>query len=114
LHYNNILVDDEFNITGIIDWSDAQIVPIECFLITPEFVTFPGLSMEENAPIVAFREMFAAALRTKELGTTGKNDSEEAREGERLFMADLLGTPLWEIVYRCTYSYTGERFRMRG
>jgi hypothetical protein len=105
LHYKNILVDDEFNITGIIDWSDAQTVPIERFLITPEFVTFPGLSAEENAPIIAFRDMFAAALRKKEAEATEKSDDEGKRDGERLFMADLLGTPLWEIVYRCTYSY---------
>ena len=68
LHYNNILIDDDFNITGIIDWSDSQTVPLEQFLTSPEFATFPGLSVEENAPIVAFRENFAASLRKRERG----------------------------------------------
>src|SRR5437588_10776973 len=57
-HYGNMLVDDDFNITGIIDWSDAQTVPLERFIISPEFVTFPGLSAEQNATIIAFREKF--------------------------------------------------------
>jgi hypothetical protein len=65
----NILVDDDFNITGIIDWSDAQTVPLECSMISPEFVTFPGLPPEKNATIVAFREKFGAALRMREVGT---------------------------------------------
>ncbi len=98
LHYGNILVDDDYNITGIIDWSDAQTVPLERFMINPEFVTFPGLSDEQNAPSIAFRERLAAVLRAKELA---------AREiaGGPPLMADMLGTPRWEMVYRCTYSY---------
>jgi hypothetical protein len=43
LHYNNILVDEDYNITGIIDWSEAQTVPLERFMISPEFITYPGL-----------------------------------------------------------------------
>lgn len=98
LHYGNILVDDEYNITGIIDWSDVQTVPLERFIISPELVTFPGLSDEHNAPSIAFREKFAAVLRTKELG------ARKIPDGPPL-IADMLGTPLWEIVYRCTYSH---------
>ena len=68
LHFNNVLIDENLNITGIIDWSDSQTVPLESFLISPEFVTFPGLSVEENAPVIAFRRKFAAALRERERG----------------------------------------------
>lgn len=68
LHFNNILIDENFNVTGIIDWSDSQTVPLENFLISPELDTFPGLSVEENAPIVAFRGKFAVALRERERG----------------------------------------------
>ncbi|RDL39360.1 uncharacterized protein BP5553_03700 [Venustampulla echinocandica] len=98
LHYGNILVDDDYNITGIIDWSDAQTVPLERFIITPEFAMFPGLSDEKSAPSIAFREKFAAVLRTKELAARMIPDGPPP-------IADMLGTPLWEIVYRCTYSY---------
>ena len=96
LHYNNILVDDEFNITGIVDWTGAQTVPVERFIVCPEFVTFPGLTDEQNAPIVAFGEMFASAFRRRELEASGAS--------EVPLIADLIGTALWEIVYRCTYS----------
>jgi hypothetical protein len=98
LHYDNILIDDDYNITGIIDWSDAQTVPLERFIITPEFVTFSGLSDEQNTPSIAFRKKFAAVLRTKELAAWKDPDGPP-------LIADMLGTPLWEIVYRCTYSY---------
>ena len=114
LHYNNILIDDEFNITGIIDWSDSQTVPLERFLISPEFATFPGLSVEENAPIVAFRKKFAAALRDRERGDDLPDDkSRNEPKGKAVtlvnapprFISDIIDTPLWEIVYRCTYSH---------
>ena len=41
LHHHNNLFDKDFNITGIIDWSGAQTVPLERFLASPEFATFP-------------------------------------------------------------------------
>ena len=114
LHYENILIDDDFNITGIIDWSDSQTVPLERFLISPEFVTFPGLSVEDNAPIVAFRVAFAAALRERGRGD-GLLDAkcydkpnEKAialAKAPRRLVSDIMDTPLWEIVYRCTYSH---------
>ena len=104
LHYHNILLDEDFNITGILDWGGAQTVPLEQFLISPDFTTFPGLSPEENAPIIAFREKFATALRCRELA-----DSRSVGEDDSLLapppISDLIGTPLWDIVYRCTYSF---------
>ena len=115
LHHDNILFDEDFNITGIIDWSGAQTVPLERFLASPEFATFPGLSAEENAPMITFRERFAAALRARELTTprlveSGGSDgsggcSQHDKTPSPALIADLIGTPLWEIVYRCTYSF---------
>lgn len=110
-HYNNILVDDAYNITGIIDWSDAQTVPLERFTITPEFATFPGLSAEENEPTITFRNKFAVALKKRETTTmTGRvkasGDLPSSSPSSSMhFISDLIGTPLWEIVYRSTYSY---------
>ena len=95
LHRYNVLVDDDYNITGIIDWSDAQTVPLERFMITPEFVTFPGLSDEKNAVIIAFADKFATALRKLEV----ENSSQTP------YLSDMLNTPRWEVLYRCTYSY---------
>ena len=101
LHYNNMLLDDDFHITGIIDWSYAQSAPLERFMISSEFVTFPRLSVEQNATIVAFRDKFAAALRMRETAARKVADGNTCTP----MLADLLGTPLWDIVYRCTYSY---------
>ena len=57
LHYGNMLFDDEYNLTGIIDWSSAQAAPLEQLSVCPEFVAFPGLSEEENSPIIELRDL---------------------------------------------------------
>ena len=62
-HYNNTLLDDKFNITGLLDWSTAQTVPVEQFAVSPEFITLPGLSEEGNRPIIEFRAMFIKACK---------------------------------------------------
>lgn len=44
LHYNNILVDvdGDYDVTGIIEWSNAHTVPFERFALIPEFIPPPG------------------------------------------------------------------------
>jgi hypothetical protein len=32
-HFSNILFDDDFNITGILNWTAAQTVPCESFTV---------------------------------------------------------------------------------
>ena len=44
LHYNNILVDANYNIRGIIDWSGATTVPQELFAAIPGFRSSPASS----------------------------------------------------------------------
>ena len=51
-HYNNISVDDDFNITGALDWSGARTVLVERFAAYADLMTYPLLSEEENRPIV--------------------------------------------------------------
>jgi aminoglycoside phosphotransferase (APT) family kinase protein len=48
LHFNNILVDGDYNITGIINWSHAQTVPIERFALISEFIPPPAASATFN------------------------------------------------------------------
>jgi len=48
--HHNILVDENFKITGILDWTNAQTVHLERFMICPEFTTFPGLSARKKMP----------------------------------------------------------------
>lgn len=66
LHFGNMLFDNEYNLTGIIDWSSAQAAPLEQLSVCPEFVTFPGLSEEENRPIVEFKKLVVESLREME------------------------------------------------
>ncbi|KAI8950540.1 kinase-like domain-containing protein [Xylaria longipes] len=66
LHYGNMLFDNEYNLTGIIDWSSAQAAPLEQLSVCPEFITFPGLSDEENQPIIELKNLVLEALRERE------------------------------------------------
>ncbi|ERF71811.1 hypothetical protein EPUS_01726 [Endocarpon pusillum Z07020] len=112
LHHNNILFDKAFNITGIIDWSGAQTVPVERFLASPELASFPWLSTVENRRTIASRDNFAAELCVRELTTprsfrvggptTGGGWSEHDMTSSPTLISDLIPTPLWDIVYRCT------------
>ncbi|KAF2968300.1 hypothetical protein GQX73_g5270 [Xylaria multiplex] len=66
LHYGNMLFDNDYNLTGVIDWSSAQAAPLEQLSVCPEFVTFPGLSDEENRPIVELKSLVLDCLIEKE------------------------------------------------
>lgn len=66
LHFGNMLFDNEHNLTGIIDWSGAQAAPLEQLSVCPELVTFPGLSDEENQPIVLLKSLVLESLREME------------------------------------------------
>lgn len=68
LHFGNMLFDNEYNLTGIIDWSSAQAAPLEQLSVCPEFVTFPGLSNEENRPIVELKNLVVESIREMERG----------------------------------------------
>ncbi|KAJ4309092.1 hypothetical protein N0V84_011711 [Fusarium piperis] len=66
LHFGNMLFDDEYNLTGVIDWSSAQAAPLEQLSVCPEFATFPALSNEENRPIVELKNLVIDAIREME------------------------------------------------
>ncbi|KAM5519308.1 protein kinase-like (PK-like) protein [Fusarium oxysporum f. sp. phaseoli] len=63
LHFGNMLFDKEYNLTGIIDWSSAQAAPLEQLSVCPEFATFPGMSDEENKPMIDFKNLVVQSIR---------------------------------------------------
>lgn len=75
LRFGDLLFDDEYNLTGVIDWSNAQAAPIEQLCVCPELVIFPGLSEEENRPIVEFKKLVIQFVKEAE--------NVEAKETER-------------------------------
>ncbi|KAJ5921070.1 hypothetical protein N7466_009396 [Penicillium verhagenii] len=99
LHYNNILVDDEYNITGFIDWSHAQTMPIERFAIIPELVIPPAAPVEIKKAIASFREMFVKAMAKVQIEREGLQSTEEAT------LSHLFASSRSELIVRCTYSY---------
>lgn len=41
----NVLVDGDYNMAGIVDWSNTQTAPIERFAIIPEFIPPPAVAV---------------------------------------------------------------------
>ncbi|KAJ5356303.1 hypothetical protein N7517_010912 [Penicillium concentricum] len=95
LDYNNILVDEEFNITAVLDWSNTQTVPIERFVVNPEFVAPPAAPEEYKRAVFEFRDIFVQELGRIE----GRKD-----EDRGLSLSGLFGSSLAEVVFRCTCS----------
>ncbi|EPE04024.1 hypothetical protein F503_04872 [Ophiostoma piceae UAMH 11346] len=62
LHRGNMMFDDEYNLTGIIDWANAQAAPLEQLSVCMELMTFPAKKPEENAPIVNFKRLVVSYL----------------------------------------------------
>jgi hypothetical protein len=99
LVFNDILVDGDYNITGIIDWSHAETVPVERFALIPEFIPPPAASVTFKQAIIEFRDLFVDVLKEIEKEKEGSL-SEKETPLHRLF-----ASPLSEVVCRCTYSY---------
>ncbi|KKZ62869.1 hypothetical protein EMCG_02779 [[Emmonsia] crescens] len=78
LHYGNLLFDDEYNLTGVVDWSHAQAAPMEQLSVCPELVIFPGLSEEKNRPIVEFKKLVIEFIEEME----NEKAKEEKEKGE--------------------------------
>jgi hypothetical protein len=89
-HYNNILVDDDFNITGVLDWSGARIAPVERFAVYVDLMTYPMLSEEKNQPILEFRNLFISSYRQLEAASKGG-----------LTLSDVFDSTIPEAIYRC-------------
>ncbi len=65
-HYKNILVDDEYNITGVLDWTGVSPAPWEEFVVYCDMLVFGGVATPRNQPTVDFRGRVIEALRNAE------------------------------------------------
>lgn len=92
-HHGNLLFDDEYNLTGVIDWRHAQTVPLERLALSPEFIPSPVMPEELKKIIVKFVDMIRTSLQDLERERTQQktslyNDiraekpSERGRDGE--------------------------------
>lgn len=61
-HHGNLLFDDEFNLTGVIDWSYAQTVPMERLVGSPEFAIGPLYPEETKEEIDRMRSLIGEHL----------------------------------------------------
>jgi aminoglycoside phosphotransferase (APT) family kinase protein len=100
LHYGNLLFDDEYNLTGVIDWSGAATAPLERLAVSPEFVTFPGLPSDENQVIIDFRNAVRDCLQQLAVELKQKTPTADLRTT----LSCILGSKQAEITHRCTYS----------
>ncbi|KAF5697342.1 GDSL lipase acylhydrolase family [Fusarium globosum] len=105
LHYGNMLFDKEYNLTGIIDWSSAQAAPLEQLSVCPEFTTFPGMSDEENQPMVDFKSLVVQYIREIEQEQERKPprdnpDLDIAGQSNLMPLSTYMASKSAEITYR--------------
>lgn len=117
LHYGNLLFDDEYNLTGVLDWSQSATAPLERLAVSPEFITFPAIAAEKNQIIIDFRHAVRDCLQGLE------DEREQAAQQQQLssnnvnqkpatttttttttMLFKILGSERAEIFHRCTYS----------
>lgn len=99
LHHGNMLFDNDYNLVGVIDWSQAQTVPQERLVVCPEFITFPAGSDKNNQKIITLRELVRESLKQfEEVGRGSGNTS-------RPLLSQFVGSKRAEIIHRCTYSF---------
>lgn len=94
LHHGNLLFDDDYNLKGVIDWSQAQTVPLERLVVSPEIITFPGISDEQNNDILAFISLVREHIQ----------HLEQKDKITPTLLSDFFGTKRAEVTHRCTYS----------
>src|SRR5205085_6293709 len=82
LHYNNILVDNEYNITGIIDWSGVMTSPQECFAAFHGFRCPPGIMGDQVKDHENTLDMLRCALRKREGRLVDALNGLEGKVGE--------------------------------
>ncbi|KAJ5479232.1 hypothetical protein N7530_004741 [Penicillium desertorum] len=97
-HYNNMLVDEDFNISAVLGWSNIQTVPMERFAVSPEFIAPPAAPQEYKQAVFDFRDIFVDALASIE------KESEGSSSDRGMPLSRLFASPVTEIVFRCTCS----------
>ena len=65
-HFKNMPAYDDFNINGVLDWTEARTMPWERFTVYAGFMPWTGFSDEENKPIINLRNAFVDAFRRLE------------------------------------------------
>lgn len=66
LHHGNLLFDEDFNLTGVLDWAQAQTVPLERLAVSPEFVSGPGSPAEIQEATMRLVDLIAQSLQDLE------------------------------------------------
>lgn len=131
-HHGN-LFDEEFNLTGVIDWGMAQTVPLERLAVSPEFIAGQFFPQEHKDGVARLLGFMRESLRdmqqdSRSGGATGGHDranpkrrcgrdaDEEVEEddaggdgaglhgAEQTTLADIFGTVQAEIANRCALS----------
>lgn len=132
LHRGNLLFDEDFNLTGVLDWAHAQTVPLERLAVSPEFVFSPMAPVEDKEAITRLVGLMAQSLQDSERegveddqvlppsssqddGTTVTRKRKRSTDAETedctdeaqlttTRLAGIFGTKRAEITNRCTYG----------
>ena len=89
LHFNNILFDDDFNITGIVDWDSQGTVPWERVGMLSDIMPEEHFPIDYNAKILLFRDAFIDGYKQVESPIPG---------GKGVLLSSILESPLPHVI----------------
>ena len=95
IHYRNVLVDDDYNITAVLGWSDLGTGPWEWFAAVPEFMPLPLQPEEEQEEVRTFRKAVREVVRRYAM---------ERNDALGMTLAGLIGSKKSELAYRLLYT----------
>ncbi len=99
IHAGNLLFDDDYNLTGVVDWAQAQTVPLERLVVTPEILTSPDDPEERNNSVEVLKTLIRDHLQRLELAGRAADASSP------LVLSSYFGSKRAEITHRCTYTH---------
>lgn len=122
-HHGNLLFDEQYNLTGVLDWSQAQTVPLERLAVSPELVAGLAMPDKHKESIAQLLSIMCQSLHDLQQ-EAGSQESPQGDEQAKLArkrkweadghedpntmsqttLADIFGTVRAEITNRCTYS----------
>lgn len=99
-HRRNLLFDEQYNLTGVLDWSQAATTPLERLAVSMEYAKFYVHDREHNQVIVGFRDMIREHL--QKLGEKAEQPSPPDKQTTTLSI--IFGSRQADIAHCCIYG----------
>ncbi|KAI1173436.1 kinase-like domain-containing protein [Nemania sp. FL0916] len=96
LHSGNLLLDDDYNLRGVIDWNQAQTVPVERLAVFPETSAFSTGPDDDSRKVLGLKYHIWKHLRCLEESRSSTSSP--------IVLSSIFGTKRIEVAQRCAQT----------